>query len=109
MCGIFGVIVGRDPAISAEFDGGVVERLFLFSETRGREAAGLALFNGEGIDVLKQAGSASAFVKSVRYRQIMDRALSNYTANATSGRQRALAITGHSRLVTNGLQSTPEN
>jgi glucosamine--fructose-6-phosphate aminotransferase (isomerizing) len=109
MCGIFGVVIGRDPALSAAFAGDIVERLFLFSETRGREAAGLALFNGEGIDVLKQAGSASGFVKSARYRQIMDKALSNYTANAASGRQRALAITGHSRLVTNGLQSSPEN
>src|SRR5688572_30567849 len=109
MCGIFGVIVGRDPAISAEFAGGVVERLFLFSETRGREAAGLALFNGTGIDVLKQAGSASDFVASSKYRQLMGQALANYSANQANGVQRALAITGHSRLVTNGLQSSPEN
>ncbi len=109
MCGIFGVVVGSDPSIAPEFAGTVVERLFRFSETRGREAAGLALFSGESIDVLKQAGSASDFIRTEKYRELMGRALANLSESRRSGRERAFAITGHSRLVTNGLQSTPEN
>ncbi len=109
MCGIFGVVVGNDPEISPEFAGSVVERLFRFSETRGREAAGLALFSGESIDVLKQAGSASDFIRTEKYHELMGRALAHLSESRKSGRQRAFAITGHSRLVTNGLQSSPEN
>jgi hypothetical protein len=109
MCGIFGVVLGRDPALTSEFAGSLVERLFRFSESRGREAAGLAVHSGESIDVLKQAGSASEFVRSAGYRELMDRALGRHAENLRQGTQRALAITGHSRLVTNGLQSAPEN
>ena len=39
MCGIFGVVFGKDPALSAEFAGRVMEKLYRFSQTRGSEAA----------------------------------------------------------------------
>ena len=109
MCGIFGVVYGKDTAITPEFAGRVVEKLFRASETRGREAAGMALFNGESIDVLKQAGSVSEFLANPLYRELMDGALAKYEANRAAGREVALALTGHSRLVTNGLQSTQDN
>ena len=109
MCGIFGVVLGPDPAIESALAGQLVERLFRFSESRGREAAGLAVYSGESIDVLKQAGSATDFVRSAKYREVMGRALERRAQDLHSGLTRALAITGHSRLVTNGLQSSPEN
>ena len=109
MCGIFGVVYGSDAAITPEFAGRVVEKLFRASETRGREAAGMALFNGESIDVLKQAGSVSDFLANPKYRELMDGALASYQANRSADRRVALALAGHSRLVTNGLQSTQEN
>lgn len=109
MCGIFGVALKPDPEIPQEFAGQVVERLFRFSQTRGREAAGLAVYSGASIDVVKQAGSVSDFVRCEKYAALMQQALDRHTENLRHGRQRALAITGHSRLVTNGLQSTPEN
>jgi glucosamine--fructose-6-phosphate aminotransferase (isomerizing) len=109
MCGIFGVVLGPDPAIDSELAGSLVERLFRFSESRGREAAGLAVRSGDSIDVLKQAGSATDFIKSARYREVMQRALERRQSPNNGAGPRALAITGHSRLVTNGLQSSPEN
>jgi len=109
MCGIFGVVYGNDTAITPEFAGRVVEKLFRASETRGREAAGMALFDGDAIDVLKQAGSVSDFLANPEYRRLMDAALARYHEHRGSGREIALALTGHSRLVTNGLQSTQEN
>jgi glutamine---fructose-6-phosphate transaminase (isomerizing) len=109
MCGIFGVVLGSDPAIDNELAATLVERLFRFSESRGREAAGVAVWNGDSIDVLKQAGSATDFVKSERYLQVLHRALERRTGARNGEKARALAITGHSRLVTNGLQSSPEN
>ena len=108
MCGIFGVVCGRDPALTAEFAGSVVERLFRSSETRGREAAGLMVFDGTSIGVLKQATSASSFLKSPGYRDLMGRALARFGSGRGEGTG-ALAIAGHSRLVTNGAQSTVDN
>ena len=56
MCGIFGVL----SAASREPDPGLVRqialRLLEYSETRGREAVGIAVHDGEQIEVLKQGG-----------------------------------------------------
>src|SRR5678810_476864 len=100
MCGIFGVIskagdhdLVRDLAIS----------LLRHSETRGREAAGIAVHDGEHIQVLKQGGSVSDFLANPKLHQLLDRALANFDAGKT------IAITGHSRLATNGAQSNVDN
>ncbi len=109
MCGIFGIVLSHDPQISSDFARSLVERLFLCSETRGREAAGLAVYNGQTIDVLKQAGSASDFVRTKAYGRLMDRAIERLEHARDRGDNAAVAICGHSRLVTNGMQSAPEN
>lgn len=111
MCGIFGVVCRPESQLGSEFLGQVVDRLFRFSETRGREAAGLAVHNGTSIDVLKQAGSVSSFLRSPRYQDLMGKSLGHYDANGNgNGRAPApLALTGHSRLVTNGFQSNDDN
>jgi asparagine synthetase B (glutamine-hydrolysing) len=92
MCGIFGVI-------SASGDHDLVRSLAIsllkFSETRGREAAGIAVHDGTRIDVLKQGGSVSEFLANPKLHELLARP--------------ALAITGHSRLATNGAQSNVDN
>jgi asparagine synthetase B (glutamine-hydrolysing) len=92
MCGIFGVI-------SASGDRDLVRTLatslLRFSETRGREAAGLAVHDGERIEVLKQGGSVSELLANARAQELLSR--------------NALAICGHSRLATNGTQSNVDN
>lgn len=109
MCGIFGVVFGKDTSITATFAGQVIDKLYRFSQTRGSEAAGLVSFNGESIDVLKQAGSVDSFLESRKYHELSTRALERYQENRESNAPVGLAWTGHTRLVTNGFQSNSDN
>lgn len=109
MCGIFGAVIGRDPSVSPEFAGRVIDRFYRFSQTRGSEAAGLSAFHDESIDVLKQAGSVDTFLQSTAYAQVRARALNRYHASLQSGSTAGLAWIGHTRLVTNGFQSNSDN
>jgi len=109
MCGIFGVVFGKDTGISAAFAGLVIDKLYRFSQTRGSEAAGLVSHHGAGIDVLKQAGSVEAFLSSRKYHELRARALEQYQKNRESNAAVGLTWTGHTRLVTNGFQSNSDN
>jgi glucosamine 6-phosphate synthetase-like amidotransferase/phosphosugar isomerase protein len=109
MCGIFGVVCASDDRIDRELARSLVVSLLRFSETRGREAVGIAAHEGERIEVLKQAGSVTDFLKTPRLHQLLDRALDEYEAGRKRGAGRALAIVGHSRLATNGTQSNADN
>jgi asparagine synthetase B (glutamine-hydrolysing) len=109
MCGIFGVVYGRDARIHPAFASTVVETLFRCSESRGKEAAGLAVYDGRSINVLKQAGSVDHFLAHPKYRELMDAALTEWAVAQREGRPAALAMTGHSRLVTNGAQTEGDN
>ncbi len=59
MCGIFGVVCASDPTLDRDLARSLALSLLRFSETRGREAAGIAVHDGEHIEVLKQGGSVS--------------------------------------------------
>jgi hypothetical protein len=109
MCGIFGVVFGKDSAINPAFAGNVIEKLYRYSQTRGSEAAGLTVFNGESIDVLKQAGSVDDFLASPLFGTVFQRALALYEKNRGGASEIGLAMTGHTRLVTNGFQSNEDN
>ncbi len=109
MCGIFGVVYGPDALFGPEFAGQVVETLFRCSESRGKEAAGLAVHDGRTINVLKQAGSVEQFLAHPKYREVMDAALGAWGATRHAGGHAPLAFTGHSRLVTNGAQTEGSN
>ncbi len=108
MCGIFGIIFGKDDRVERETSRALVISLLELSETRGREAAGLAVHDGKHIEVLKQSGSVSEFLASQRLQGVLDRAFDQYAAEAAVGGA-WLAITGHTRLVTNGFQSNDDN
>jgi asparagine synthetase B (glutamine-hydrolysing) len=109
MCGIFGVVFGKDTSIASAFAGQVIDKLYRFSQTRGSEAAGLVSFNGETIDVLKQAGSVETFLGSDKYHELSARALARYQKNRDSNAPIGLAWVGHTRLVINGFQSNADN
>jgi glucosamine--fructose-6-phosphate aminotransferase (isomerizing) len=108
MCGIFGFLL--DP-VKHSRESRVLEEslrdLFLLSETRGREAAGLALRLDEDLYTLKQATSASEFIEGKRFKELLaDVGSARQTLAKSSGQ---IAVIGHSRLVTNGFQSKNEN
>ena len=91
MCGIFGVISRGDHELART----LALALLRYSETRGREAAGIAVHDGTQIGVLKQGGSVSTFLQNPKLHELLARP--------------AIAITGHSRLATNGTQSNSDN
>ncbi|MDB4959115.1 MAG: putative lipopolysaccharide biosynthesis protein [Myxococcales bacterium] len=103
MCGIFGVICSSEQGVDRDLARALAISLLRHSETRGREAAGIAVHDGEHIQVLKQGGSVSEFLANPKLHELLDRALAKFEHGRT------VAITGHSRLATNGAQSNVDN
>ena len=67
MCGIFGVAVNKtNNALNQDFEK-ILNDLFIFSESRGKEASGVAFKDDNGISVLKSGLSASQLIKSKEY------------------------------------------
>src|SRR6478752_10465232 len=99
MCGIFGVICSSDTQVDRDLVRSLAMSLLRHSETRGREAAGIAVHDGEQIQIFKQGGSVSDFIKNPKLDALLARALRNFEAG------KPIAITGHSRLATNGTQA----
>src|SRR4051812_18728826 len=107
MCGIFGVGVGSASGLERQRLPGVLSDLFVLSESRGKEAAGIAINNGQGVFVAKEAIPASRFIKTPGYQRFLaDHLLGDGTSAGPAG---SLAVIGHSRLVTNGAQGRNEN
>lgn len=102
MCGIFGLATNNKKSFSKREFKQLVDNLFIFSATRGKEAAGIAFQNGTNIDILKEAGSPNQFIKKDSYKELLEK-LFNYTEDNN------ISFIGHSRLVTNGLTSQSYN
>ena len=102
LCGIFGLATNNKKASLEKELKNLVDNLFIFSATRGKEAAGIALQNNENIEVLKEAGSPSEFIKKDSYKQLLEKIFNKSSDNN-------LSLIGHSRLVTNGLTSQSYN
>lgn len=102
MCGIFGMILGEECGLNVDGARKAIDKLFLLSESRGKEAAGLALIAGETVQVFKQPLPAAKLIKLPEYKKLW--------ASCGKGEIRPpLAVIGHSRLVTNGLQGISAN
>ena len=108
MCGIFGLIRTENSNISNFDTRKLIDKLFIFSQTRGREAAGVAVTNNNYIDLFKQGGKPKDLIKNKKYISILDKA---FKSNLDNGLiyQNPIAIIGHSRLVTNGCHTDNNN
>ncbi len=97
MCGIFGFYgVKRGCAVSQR----VLEKLFLASSSRGKEAGGLAILSVEGeVGLIRSDLIGNRFLRSPEYREF---ALQQFTGNE-------LAVIGHTRLATHGTQLDSNN
>ena len=104
MCGIFGTIVGERGNIPPGVFRSTVTTLFKLSETRGKESAGFAILDGGPINVYKQPLPASVIVRTKGFKSLVDQALAG-----GNGSCHAVALIGHSRLVTNGAQENNLN
>jgi hypothetical protein len=99
MCGIFGIVTIQKAMTAPSFRD-ALKRLFLLSETRGRESAGITAITSDEILYLKTAMRPKHLIASREYAQ--------FTYNAF-GESHAFAAFGHSRLVTNGGQNIHTN
>jgi len=105
MCGILGLVakkrVLREPDMRR-----AVDDLFRLSESRGKESAGLAVLLSDKIRVLKEAVAASTLIRSPEYRSLLSCAFDEHDDMQNWP---AIALIGHSRLVTNGSQEHHHN
>ncbi len=90
MCGIFGVVAASGPERTEP----LLRALFRLSESRGKEASGIAGVAGDAIRVLKSPMPSTELLRTRSYARYV-------SSLVRSGR---VAIIGHSRLVTNGSQ-----
>ncbi len=100
MCGIFGLIDKSDNKKDNFIKD--VEKLFKLSETRGKEAAGIAISTTNLIDIHKDSISASKMLKTKDYNSFI-------LSNSNRLDENPLSLIGHTRLVTNGLQTIDAN
>ncbi|KQV19482.1 hypothetical protein ASC97_29220 [Rhizobium sp. Root1203] len=111
MCGIFGIALQRDANFSRRAIEQLLERLYLLSESRGKESAGLHINLPDSREsfVIKGAMAASQLLKSADYRKTLHQALSSAYRNGTDRPTQPIIAIAHSRLVTNGRAEKPEN
>ena len=70
MCGIFGFLIGKDLGLSVKDLMGIVNYMFKLSESRGKEASGIAVRVNETIYVFKEPVSSSQLIKSEKYKNL---------------------------------------
>ena len=99
MCGIFGLIAGKNAAITAEELNKGIEKLLLLSESRGKEASGICTITDTSIRIHKRCVRAKELIRTGEYREIM----------SGIGRETKRAVMGHARMVTNGSNQNPNN
>ncbi len=91
MCGIFGIVAQRASILPMSELHRLLDSLFALSESRGKEAAGLAIGTDDQILVLKRNLRGKVFSRLPQVKKML----------ATTDNC-ALTLMGHTRMVTNG-------
>ncbi len=81
----------------------VITSLFQLSESRGKEASGIGIYNGMSFHVSKEPIAGTSFI---RLPKIIKQIHTATSAPLTNG---PFALIGHSRIATNGTPSDNEN
>jgi hypothetical protein len=103
MCGIFGFSISSKFLDEHELNR-LLHDLFIFSESRGKEASGISILDKGDLKVLKSPHPASELIRGNEYRQLIG-SLCELLKDDTS----FIQAIGHSRLVTNGGQQNNLN
>ena len=106
MCGIFGVLVKNENQYTKKDIQNFLEILFKLSESRGKEAAGLAVKRENSLNVLKLPIAAADFLKSSEYKRFADKV---FDVLGRPDKQGFLATIGHARLATHGTEYFSHN
>jgi glucosamine--fructose-6-phosphate aminotransferase (isomerizing) len=107
MCGIFGLIISENSRLQNSSIQEIVTKLLLLSESRGKEAAGVAIRTGTRIDTYKCSIPASQLAKTEKFQAILDDSLNDDLNEPRISR--TWALVGHCRLVTNGGKAENRN
>lgn len=104
MCGIFGLLLSPNSIRGEQIHHkNLIQKLFLLSESRGKEASGFACMTDE-IHICKSPSPASTFTKTAHYQDTLEGLF-----KSSASRHRPFALFGHSRLVTHGDLSDNTN
>lgn len=106
MCGIFGVILGPKAGFDRPTTQRIMDLLFRYSETRGKEASGVALNAPDAVYLAKYPLPASRIINRPEFQQIYDRL---FASRSNGSAQHPICVMGHSRLVTNGSHQVHAN
>ena len=104
MCGIFGIITNEKSNLNPSDLKSIVNKLFKLSESRGKEAAGVAFLYKDSIEVFKVPVMASELIDSKSYNNLFIKRF-----NGNKNFDDTVAVMGHSRLVTNGTEDIHNN
>ena len=80
MCGIFGLALSNSFREKNDLKdiNSIVNNLFSYSQTRGSEAAGIAINNSISINILRKATSPRKFIASNEYEKVLIESLKEY-------------------------------
>jgi hypothetical protein len=108
LCGIFGIIIGENLKLSPKELMQIVNSMFKLSESRGKEASGLAVRFKDSIYVFKEPITSSKLVKTPKYKEMFIQTLKTESYDGVHLKAPVL-ILGHSRLQTNGQSEINTN
>ena len=103
MCGIFGVVLRSDANFDRRRLPKLITKCFLLAESRGKEAAGLAVVLRDRIEIVKRPVRARSFLRDPQTQATLRSAV-DVTSLADP-----LVVLGHTRMVTNGSPDNPDN
>ena len=111
MCGIFGIAIRKGARFSLRDAAATLENLYRFSESRGKESAGLHVHTlvPPAACTIKSANRGTELVQSPHYREVMQGYMRPSFGKDGQGPLGPLAVLGHTRLVTNGAAERYEN
>jgi len=94
MCGIFGIVYRPSDRVAGSDIRSLLNDLFCYSQSRGKEASGLLFRSGEDLAIHKSTLSGTRFIKTSEYKNLFKR--------IRGASQDVRMIIGHARLDTNG-------
>ncbi len=107
MCGILGFYLHSERHLEKGAVNDLVRELFLLSESRGKEASGVAIQVDDWNVVRRSPQPASHLIRTKEYREVIGETHKRI-AKRKSG-DVPLQFVGHSRLVTNGKETKDDN
>ena len=99
MCGILGLFLGSNAGYPLKLVKPTIDYLLILSESRGKEASGLAVFHKDTLNLYKQPVRASFLIRSKNYNKLIEGLTANKSNYVTS---EPFLMIGHTRLATNG-------